>query len=619
MGKGKRKPTIVISSSDDDEDDKNAVLKASFRSSASTPTRKNSKKVKRVSLSSSCPRSFQNPEFNGFDEVKRFCEEFDQGFAQFKVSSGSGRNKDLWVDKYKPTSLKELAVHKKKVDEVKEWFEERLKNSMNSLHSNVLLISGQAGVGKSATIYAVASHLGADVWEWNTPTPTIWQEHLYISNSGIRYMSKLDEFDSFVDKIRKYGLVSSPLDRVSQRLSILLIDDLPVVNGKVSYGRLHRCLHLLLQSVHIPTAILINDYGKSDSAEHHTRYWEELQSSLQNAGAYKVTFNPITVNSIRKTLSKICRVEQLEASDEQIDLIAKASGGDIRHAITSLQYFSLQPHLVHSLCITKRLSSYPEENENNDTHLDDCFSLPFGKDANLSLFHALGKFLHNKREAESLVASSRSVFVDGDVFLLKDKYVRCPLKMDAPELVLSQAHGQARVVADFLQENVLDFVDEEAIEDAAVVTGYLSDTDLLLTPVGGTLSRTFEVENVVQSAAASVAVRGVLFGNTHPVSSRWHAIRRPKLWQVQQSQWQTKCRMANLRDAHNSVYIKNLNLPVFATEFKYVLSWLGCRAQEDNEGYHLLNEVNMAEDDYFDASTLGYQYNENEDDEIEDW
>lgn len=112
---------------------------------------------------------------------------------------------------------------------------------------------------------------------------------------GIRYMSKLDEFHSFVEKIRKYGLVSSPLDRVSQRLSILLIDDLPVVNGKVSYGRLHRCLHLLLQSVHIPTAILINDYGKSDSAEHHTRYWEELQSSLQNAGAYKVASLPCPV------------------------------------------------------------------------------------------------------------------------------------------------------------------------------------------------------------------------------------------------------------------------------------------------------------------------------------
>lgn len=36
-----------------------------------------------------------------------------------------------------------------------------------------------------ATVYAVASNLGAQVHEWNTPTPTIWQEHLHNSNSGI--------------------------------------------------------------------------------------------------------------------------------------------------------------------------------------------------------------------------------------------------------------------------------------------------------------------------------------------------------------------------------------------------------------------------------------------------
>lgn len=104
-------------------------------------------------------------------------------------------------------------------------------------------------------------------------------------------MSKLDEFESFVERIRKYGLVSSTLTRVSPLSIILLIDDLPVVNGKVSYGRLQKSLHLLLQSVRHPTAILINDYARSESAEHHGRYWEELQLSLQNAGAHKVALS----------------------------------------------------------------------------------------------------------------------------------------------------------------------------------------------------------------------------------------------------------------------------------------------------------------------------------------
>ena len=38
-------------------------------------------------------------------------------------------------------------------------------------------------------------------------------------------------------------------------------------------------------------------------------------------------------------------------------------------------------------------------------------------------------------------------------FVLQEKLSRNPLKMDAPEKVLSQAHGQARNIADFLHEN----------------------------------------------------------------------------------------------------------------------------------------------------------------------
>ena len=62
---------------------------------------------------------------------------------------------------------------------------------------------------------------------------------------------------------------------------------------------------------------------------------------------------------------------------------------------------------------------------------------------------------------------------------------------------------------------------EEAIDDACVVASYLSDADFLLASVSGMLTRNYEAENVVQSSAASVSVRGVLFGNFHSLSSRY--------------------------------------------------------------------------------------------------
>lgn len=67
---------------------------------------------------------------------------------------------------------------------------------------------------------------------------------------------------------------------------------------------------------------------------------------------------------------------------------------------------------------------------------------------------------------------------------------------------------------------VLDFLSEEAMDDASTVASYLSDSDLLLAASRGMLDTSYEVGNVLQSAAASVAARGVLFGNSHPLPSR---------------------------------------------------------------------------------------------------
>ncbi|CAH1413677.1 unnamed protein product [Lactuca virosa] len=558
---GKRE-TIVLSSSDDDGDcnDNDFASKSILKyfkkpkSGAASVPRTNTKgpipKKARISSSRSHPGKSSNP----FDEMKEFCEDFGEGFTGFKVSAGHKRdNKELWVDKYKPRSLLDLSVHKKKVEEVKIWLEERLKLKNNNHYNHVLVITGLPGVGKSATVEAIASNLGATIYEWNTPTPTIWQEHIHTTNAGLRYMSKLDEFENFVEKIRKYGLISSSLTKEPQKKPFLiLIDDLPVTNGKISYDQTQ--------------LITPQDAGKNFK---HLFKMQELLKLLSIQSQQTPS---------QKMLSRICREEKLKTKAEQIDAIAKASGGDIRNAITSLQYFNLKSNskgiFVNSNC------------------LDDGYSLSCGRDETLSLFHALGKFLHNKRETENATASVS----------LKEEFTRLPMKMDVPEKVLGQAHGQARPIADFLHENVLDFVEEEGIDDAWVVASYLSDADSLLASLNGIRSRSYEAENLIQSTAASVAVRGVMFGNRHPLSSRWHAIRRPVMWQVEQSQWRNKKEMIGERcvGGYNGVSLSDLS--VIATEWKPVSKWLG-GSMVDNNDFDLDHFEEICDDD----------------DEIEDW
>lgn len=67
-------------------------------------------------------------------------------------------------------------------------------------------------------------------------------------------------------------------------------------------------------------------------------------------------------------------------------------------------------------------------------------------------------------------------------------------------------------------------MDDEAVEDAWLLSSYLGDADILLAKLRGMLSSYNEAESILQSAAASIAVRGVLFGNSRPLSSRFSVI-----------------------------------------------------------------------------------------------
>ncbi|XP_038982261.1 cell cycle checkpoint protein RAD17-like isoform X6 [Phoenix dactylifera] len=485
---GKRRPVVVLSSSEEEEEGEGRAgsatggrLSSRSRSRTAPPV---ASKRPRVGCSKSCRVSSEASQELEVVKFDLLSEDFCECLHEFRITPGFTCTDgiELWVDKHKPRSLPELAVHKKKAEEVKKWMEERVKTPQEGFGNCALVITGQAGVGKSAAVRVIASQLGAELCEWMTPTPTLWQEYIHNTNSEIRYMSKLDEFENFVEKIRKYSLLHPMKIGGSRKPVILLIDDIPVTTGRVAFARLNKCLTTLTQSTQVPTVILITEYHKTESGDNATHYWEELASSLERAGAYKVAFNPITVNSIRKTLSKICQEEKCHVTAEGIDQIAKSSGGDIRHAITSLQYSCLKPDRFFTLPASIS-NSYCEMNSDKSkllsisSHEDgnpDCkISLPCGRDETLTIFHALGKFLHNKRVAVDPCAL--------DSFALQERFARNPLKMDTPEKVLSQAHGQVRPIVDFLHENARRQMIPEI----------------------------YDVESVAQAFAASVAIRGV--------------------------------------------------------------------------------------------------------------
>ncbi|KAJ4780306.1 Replication factor C large subunit [Rhynchospora pubera] len=606
---GKKRSVIVLSSSSSSSEDNarpSAASRRRSRGSSSASFSSGTKKPRRRSVAPTRdPISKRDSRKDMKAEFDMLSEDFSECLGDISMSGPLCHPKELWVEKYKPRSLSDLAVHKKKVEEVKNWLEERLKVSKEGLRDHILLLTGQAGTGKSAVIHAVASEVGAELCEWKTPTPTLWSEHLHNSNSGLQYVSKLEEFESFVETIRKYSLLSPTDTDESKKPVIVLIDDVPITNGKVGLARLSRCLMRLTHCTKVPIVILITQCHKTDSGDGSSWYWEELEALIERAGAHKVMFNPITLNSMKKALLKITKEEKCEVSVGSIEDIAKASMGDIRNAITSLQYYCLN---LQNLCGTQQVVN--------------SSSYSFGRDETLSLFHALGKFLHNKRET---IADTE--LQDPPPFTLKERYIRKPMKMKMPELVLSQAYGQARSVADFLHENVLDFIEYDSVFDSWVVSSYLSEADCLLASgIKGIPSRraVYEItesEGLAHIIAASVSVRGVLFGNSQPAGSRWHSIRSPRIWKIEQSIRHSKDVM--VREIHEiSETFGLLSLSDLATEFRPIMQKLGIQYLESS-GHATKSQIHCPTlSNQFSAKLLESERPDSDEvaeDEIEDW
>ena len=154
-------------------------------------------------------------------------------------------------------TLSTLAVHKRKVGDVRAWLTEALEGPpLLAKHRRILVLTGPAGAGKTATVRAL-SHRDAlhfDVVEW-------LNQEAY-SDRGVT-RSVCEQFRSFLlstARFRPLPLASRGCAARSQSRCVLLVEDWPNISHLETRHGVHAALEQFLEAVpHMPLILIVSD------------------------------------------------------------------------------------------------------------------------------------------------------------------------------------------------------------------------------------------------------------------------------------------------------------------------------------------------------------------------
>ena len=475
-----------------------------------------------------------------------------------------------------PVASKDLAVHPRKVSDLAgvlrrmaEVAEARRRRGGASAGGDgpalITAVTGPPGCGKATCVRVVAAEMGFQVSAWPPRSAggnLEWAEHLHLARGDVlagdgrpRYRTAVDEFQEFMEGSRYPALAAGLGASVSGRFgTLVVVEDFPEAFGREARRRVVEVAVAGMRGLEragIPCVVILTDAAHDASRASASErdgvqavVWPALQVALESEGARfaHVAFNPLTPTMVRKAL-ELCAsrrgfpVGGPGLSADAVQAIADGCGGDLRQAIHTLQFTCMgggdleeQRNATAAAAggkKSKRSRPNAPRGQAGSGAADEKREAPApngwaSRDAFLTLIHATGKVLYNKREPGASVREPNS-----------NPNARLPLeaKAMAPEDVVRMVGVDCGRLLAFVHENMHEFFDD--IIDASFALRCLSDADMTSTTArlasfgsGGSSGRAAQDGDQL---AALVGMRGVMFSNTHPTKGRFLQIRGPQL------------------------------------------------------------------------------------------
>jgi DNA polymerase III delta prime subunit len=517
------------------------------------------------------------------DEVDAPTRANSSHSRQRSSSANVPSNIQMWIDKYKPKSAEDLAVHKSIIEKVRCWIRDSSATSAKQKRSipSVLVLSGPTGSGKTALVRVLAAEGQLGLAEWQSPNGNAkgWEGGNFTlrhrqDTTYPSYESSLDSLEHFLlgaAKYRALPMVTADQLVVPNASALIMVDELPHLSNQDQKERFHNIVSRFSAITRTPAIFVMSTHRSVQSTGSGRQSSDETRAQMyftpefiDGQRACEIKCPEANKTNLAKLLRGILALERQmqpgigKNSECDLKTIVVKAKGDIRCAINILQFATVGPNNQTA----RRGESHPinrsDKPKSKDMFAEQAIPMHIStegrKDVQLDMFRALGKILYNKRVQEPAAGSNEIEPTPSPQ--LKPEYVRQQSKED-PEELIGRYGVDGDQLADQLQQVIIpcalrstccrisqgfscalntrgvvvlwpptscaaqnypDFF--SLIEEAAVVAGGFSNSDLIAGWRNDSAARTLGTQ-----LAVSLAVRTVSFANTAPTANEFRAFR----------------------------------------------------------------------------------------------
>ncbi|PZC79496.1 hypothetical protein B5X24_HaOG216276 [Helicoverpa armigera] len=395
-----------------------------------------------------------------------------------------------WMKNFEPVSVEDLAVHNKKVQEVEEW----VKTVSNNNNSDMLLMTGPVGCGKTATLRVLTVKYNVRITEWITPVD------IDIPSENGEYEFKQRQSLKFLDFILNAANFTSLLDDNSRKL--VLVEDFPntFLRTPSEFTEVLQQYKLRAKSPIVFICSESHTDSKNSAANIFTPSLKE-QFNIQH-----ISFNSVAPTNLKAALKRVANIINKNhtavyntPTADIIECVVNSSAGDVRSAVLNLHFACLKGGSKQNMDTSIVQGKESKSKTTRKKKQSSSKFMSLGKDQTVSILHGVGRVL-NPKVIES----------DG-----------CKKFSHSPEEIIEQFISQPISFVNFLEENYLPhFSNIDHVDKAASA---ISDADFMLAEWR---------EKMCQEYGLYTAVASLMLANKAPVSA-WNPVRGPKNMKIQ--------------------------------------------------------------------------------------